>query len=69
MLREKLLASGSAVAKSYLNILANEIVVQDKTAIIVLTQIGAPGGSRTHYLQLRKLSLYPNELRALRRNY
>lgn len=29
------------------------------------SEIGAPGGSRTHYLQLRKLSLYPDELRAL----
>lgn len=34
VLREKLLASGSPLAKSYLNILVDEIVVQDKTATI-----------------------------------
>lgn len=34
VLREKLLANGSPLAKSYLNILVDEIVVQDKTATI-----------------------------------
>lgn len=34
VLREKLLASCSSLAKSYLNILVDEIVVQDKTATI-----------------------------------
>ncbi len=34
VLREKLLAKGSPLAKSYLNILVDEIVVQDKTATI-----------------------------------
>lgn len=34
VLREKLLESGSPLAKSYLNILVDEIVVQDKTATI-----------------------------------
>lgn len=34
VLREKLLASGSPLAKSYLNILVDEIVVEDKTATI-----------------------------------
>ena len=34
VLREKLLAKGSPLAKSYLNILLDEIVVQDKTATI-----------------------------------
>ncbi len=34
VLRKKLLASGSPLAKSYLNILVDEIVVQDKTATI-----------------------------------
>lgn len=28
------------------------------------SKFGTPGGSRTRYLQLRKLSLYPDELRA-----
>jgi site-specific DNA recombinase len=32
--RQKLLAAGSPLAKSYLNILVDEIVVQDKTATI-----------------------------------
>ena len=32
--RQKLLAKGSPLAKSYLNILVDEIVVQDKTATI-----------------------------------
>ena len=34
VLREKLLAKGSPLAKSYLNILVDEIVVQDKTATV-----------------------------------
>ena len=34
VLRQKLLAKGSPLAKSYLNILVDEIVVQDKTATI-----------------------------------
>jgi DNA invertase Pin-like site-specific DNA recombinase/gas vesicle protein len=34
VLREKLLVNGSPLAKSYLNILVDEIVVQDKTATI-----------------------------------
>lgn len=34
VLRQKLLASGSPLAKSYLNILVDEIVVQDKSATI-----------------------------------
>jgi site-specific DNA recombinase len=34
VLREKLLAKGSPLAKSYLNILVEEIVVQDKTATV-----------------------------------
>ena len=34
VLRGKLLASGSPLAKSYLNILVDEIVVEDKTATI-----------------------------------
>ena len=34
VLREKLLAKGSPLAKSYLNMLVDEIVVQDKTATI-----------------------------------
>ncbi len=34
VLREKLLAKDSALAKSYLNILVDEIVVQDKTATV-----------------------------------
>ena len=34
VLREKLLVSGSPLAKSYLNILVDEIVVEEKTATI-----------------------------------
>ena len=34
VLRQKLLAKGSPLAKSYLNILVDEIVVEDKTATI-----------------------------------
>lgn len=34
VLRQKLLAAGSSLAKSYLNVLVDEIVVQDKTATI-----------------------------------
>jgi len=34
VLRQKLLAKNSPLAKSYLNILVDEIVVEDKTAII-----------------------------------
>ena len=34
VLRKKLLAKGSPLAKNYLNILVDEIVVQDKTATV-----------------------------------
>jgi hypothetical protein len=34
VIREKLLAANSPLAKSYLNILVDEIVVEDKTATI-----------------------------------
>lgn len=39
-LRQKLLASGSPLEKSYLNILVDEIVVKNKTAIIRASYAG-----------------------------
>jgi hypothetical protein len=43
---------------------AERIIFSNKQGVWIQVKGGAPGEGRTHDLQLRRLSLYPSELRA-----
>jgi hypothetical protein len=44
--------------------IAKLIIFSNKQGVWIQVEGGAPGEGRTHDLQLRRLSLYPSELRA-----